>query len=315
MEPLPGRHRPSLRQALWGTLLSLVLPGLGQAYAWHFRAAAGFALASLLLSLAGVAVSETASPTAISLAELGTVVGLTVLSLVLSLAAAAHAWGVLRRPGTREGARPAGWRFSPWVWAGGLLVLAAAEVAAPGIDWQGYQVPSGSMHPTLLEGDRFLAVAGPAVRDDLRAGDVIVFHLPRDPAVIYVKRLIALPGQSVQMRAGRLFIDGTEVPHESLGPADTGPAGEGLERWRMTLPDGYSYIALKHPGRPYPLDNTPLFHLGPDQLFVMGDNIDDSLDSRATQDGVGLLPRGNVEGRASVIFWSRHSGRIGSAVR
>ena len=164
------------------------------------------------------------------------------------------------------------------------------------------------MLPTLEVGDRFIAVGTEAARAAVAPGDVIVFLLPRDVAIDYVKRLVATGGQTVEMRHGTLWIDGLEVPHEDLGPA-----GPGVRRWRMTLPDGRSYVVLKTVAGG-PLDDTPPTVLGPDQLFVMGDNLDDSLDSPVPS-AVGPVPRDLVVGRAAVIFWSRAWDRIGTAVR
>ena len=135
-----------------------------------------------------------------------------------------------------------------------------------------------------------------------------MFLLPRDRQTDYVKRLVAMPGQTVEMRHGHLWIDGREVPHQDLGPA-----GEGVRRWRLTLPNGRSYIALKTIAGGE-LDNTPATTLGPDQLFFMGDNLDNSLDSRVPS-AVGPVPRELVVGRAAVIFWSLERGRIGMEVK
>ena len=119
-----------------------------------------------------------------------------------------------------------------------------------------------------------------------------------------------MPGQTVEMRHGVLWIDGREVPHEDLGPAGR---RAGVRRWRLTLPNGRSYVVLKTDAGGM-LDDTPATTLGPGQLFVMGDNLDNSLDSRVPS-AVGPVPRELVVGRAAVIFWSRDPGRIGTAVQ
>jgi len=169
-------------------------------------------------------------------------------------------------------------------------------------------VPSASMLPTLEVGDRFVAVDTPQALAALAPGDVIVFLLPRDRTTDYVKRLVAVPGQTVEMRHGQLFIDGHAVAREDLGPA-----GPGVRRWRLTLPNGRSYVVLKTTAGGV-LDDTPATTLGPGQLFVMGDNLDNSLDSRVPS-AVGPVPRDLVVGRAAVIFWSRDASRIGTVVR
>lgn len=286
--------------------MSLLLPGLGQIVAGRRSAAMGFAATSLGLSLALLAVQEPAGGKQITPAGLWAIFVLAVVTLALNLFAAGHAALAARRPPVALQRR---WWWSAWSW--GLLLLAANlafDLLPAGPDWRAFSVPSASMLPTLHVGDRFAALTGRRVRDALRPGDVIVFRLPRDPAVDYVKRLVAVAGQTVEMRAGRLFLDGREVPRQDLGPA-----GPGVRRWRLTLPDGRSYVAWKRLAGG-PLDNTPPVTVGPGMLFVMGDNLDDSLDSRAAE-VVGQVPRALVIGRAAVIFWSRSWRRIGLPVR
>jgi signal peptidase I len=293
--------------ALWGALLALVLPGLGQAYARRMRAAWGFALASVGLSAAVAALQWRSGRGALTPVELGWFAGLAALTLVLNLTAAVHAWHATRHG--RDGAWP-GWRRSAWTWAAALGVLAVLfEMVPPDPGWNAFSVPSGSMRPTLEVGDRFIALGGDAALAGIAPGDVIVFLLPRDHSTDYVKRLVATPGQTVEMRHGVPWIDGREVAHEDIGPG----ADPGTRRWRLTLPNGRSYVVLKATAGGA-LDDTPPTTLGPGQLFVMGDNLDNSLDSRVPS-AVGPVPRELVVARAAVIFWSHDFNRIGTATR
>ena len=305
--PLPSRAAPlppePRSRALWAVLLSLFVPGLGQVYARRRRAAAWFAATSITIDTAFVVLLETNGRTTLTPAMLVVFLALALATLGLNATAAVHAWRAMRRG--RDPAPP-GWRRSTWTWGVVLVGISLGFELLPGeLGWKSYSVPSESMLPTLEVGDRFLAVGTAAARAALAPGDVIVFLLPRDRRTVYVKRLIAMPGQTVEMRHGRLWIDGREVAR-----ADPGPAGEGRRHWRLTLPNGRSYEVLKSDAGSV-LDDTPAVTLGPEQLFVMGDNLDDSLDSRVAS-AVGPVPRELVLGRAAVIFWSRDPTRIGA---
>ncbi len=185
-----------------------------------------------------------------------------------------------------------------------------------------FNIPSGSMEPTLLVGD-FLFVSkysygysrysfpfgpplfhgripdwGPA------RGDVAVFKLPRDGSTDYIKRIIGLPGDRIQMRAGVLFINGVEAPRAPAGTYNTeiGNVPLVLRRYIETLPNGVKHEIAKADDTSW-ANNTPEFHVPDGYLFAMGDNRDDSLDSRY-QDQVGFVPIENLVGREEFIFFS-----------
>jgi signal peptidase I len=201
------------------------------------------------------------------------------------------------------------------------ITIAKIAIAEP------YYVPSGSMEPTLQIGDELLAtkytygysaaslpvsVVLPPTQRILGAlpkrGDVVVFRWPGDRSQIWVKRVIGLPGDRVAMRSGRLWINGEPV---TLRPDGTGRmetengAFVSAERDIETLPGGrqHAIFKLTHNG---PLDNTPEVTVPPGHLFVMGDNRDNSSDSRVPVErgGVGLLPTTNLVGRVQVLVGS-----------
>jgi signal peptidase I len=145
-----------------------------------------------------------------------------------------------------------------------------------------------------------------------KRGDVIVFKLPRDGETDYIKRLIGLPGDHIQMINNRLYINGQMVDRQPLPPYPTsGRFGEPVQvpHYIETLPGGVKHeiIQLEGDNNPMPYTaNTDVYVVPPDHYFFMGDNRDNSSDSRVPPDrgGVGYVPFENLIGRAEVIFFS-----------
>jgi signal peptidase I len=203
-----------------------------------------------------------------------------------------------------------------------LFALAATTAIA-----RPYYVPTGSMEPTIAIGDEVLASkfaygyshysmpfqVGPSASTRLlqrmpERGDVIVFQLPRDPGQAYVKRVVGLPGDRVQLREGRVWLNGKELPLKLAGEGqDEAESGAMIPtaRYIETLPNGRTHPIFKL-GWNGPLDNTQLFVVPQGHLFMMGDNRDNSLDSRVAQSdgGVGYVPMENLIGRADVVMGS-----------
>lgn len=130
---------------------------------------------------------------------------------------------------------------------------------------------------------------------EVRRGDLVVFLLPRDTAHSWVKRVIGLPADRVQYRAGRLFLNGAEVRRESLGEAFIRAPGRTrvrAARFEEALPDGRTYEIFEL-GNDQPFDNTPEYRVPPNHVFLLGDHRDESLDSRA-MNAIGYVPASNL---------------------
>ena len=230
-----------------------------------------------------------------------------------------------------------------------LLTVGILAIALRSFLFAPFNIPSESMLPRLLVGDYlFVAkwpygysrysfpfgivpISGRIPSGEPKRGDIVVFKYPGDPSQDYIKRVIGLPGDIIQMKNGQLFINGEGVPKvkvadfiERASPNTTcrGQAGApdfrftladgGVQcrypRYRETLPNGASYDVLDQVADG-PGDNTDVYVVPEDHYFMMGDNRDDSADSRfAVADrgggGVGFVPAENIVGRATITFFS-----------
>ncbi len=211
------------------------------------------------------------------------------------------------------------------LWETGKIIIQALILAmiVRVFFYQPFNIPSGSMKDTLLVGDylfvsklsygysRYSFPWGPPLfkgrvfASKPKRGDVAVFKLPRDNSTDYIKRVIGLPGDEIQMNNGVLYINGKMIPKRRVGNFVT-RRENGLTyripKFEETLPNGVKYFVLDaEPNAPF--DNTRVFKVPPGHYFMMGDNRDNSTDSRA-QWGVGFVPYQNFVGRAEIIFFS-----------
>ncbi len=214
--------------------------------------------------------------------------------------------------------------------SGGLLSILRTIVIAGAIAFtfrsfafEPFNIPSGSMLPTLLVGD-FLFVSkysygyskfsfpgsldlfsGRIGGSEPKRGDVAVFRWPKNTSIDYIKRVIGLPGDTIRMISGRLYINGKMVEREHVGTyEDTDERGvvTRLHMYIETLPNGVKHHILERSDQD-PFDNTNDFVVPPGHFFAMGDNRDNSQDSRAFS-SVGYVPMENLVGRAEILFFS-----------
>ena len=209
-----------------------------------------------------------------------------------------------------------------------------------------FNIPSESMLPRLMNGDYLLAakwpygfskysmpfslplVPGRIFASQPERGDVVIFKAPPNAEVDYIKRVIGLPGDQVQMKAGQLIINGKPVTKQRIADFEVpvtpntqcylpqfdakrsdGSAVCVYPRYRETLPGGRSYEVLDLGNTPQ--DDTEPFIVPADSLFLMGDNRDNSLDSRfpaVEMQGIGIVPQKNLVGKASVMMFSTDGG-------
>jgi signal peptidase I len=223
-----------------------------------------------------------------------------------------------------------------------LIALLASPLLIRTFLFQPFNTPSGSLKPTLLVGDYFFAskfsygytrysfpfspplafVSGRIFASEPERGDVAVFRLPKDPSTDYVKRVVGLPGERIQMINGVLHINGIAVRRERIEDfLETEDSGRQvrIKQWRETLPNGVSHPTLDMIDNGF-YDNTKEYRVPAGHYFMLGDNRDNSTDSRV-ESAVGYVPAENLIGRVQIIFWSIGEGgrirsdRIGMKVR
>lgn len=295
-------------RALWGGLLSLILPGLGQVYAGWWRLGIGLFIGAIILDLLFLGLTWSVPPTPAMAATAACVM------LGFRIVVAGDA---VRRVRSMDIPQPRPWYRSTWLTGIAMIAVGAAAQAGfregSSTGWRSFHIASGSILPTLAPGEYVLTDARlPGTLPGY--GDMVVFRHPKNPTVDIIKRVVGLPGDRVQLRDGILVLNGKPVPRESDGYAAVRDRGRDItaRRFREMLPDGRSYVIMEKSGsRPA---NTEEFIVPAAAFFVLGDNRNDSIDSRFQRE-FGYVPVANVIGIVGTVFWSDDPARLLARVR
>jgi signal peptidase I len=206
--------------------------------------------------------------------------------------------------------------ISAVLWAAVIALIVRSLLFEP------FSIPSGSMFPTLKIGDylfvqkyaygyskysfplALIDFEGRVMESYPERGDIVVFRKPQQESIDYIKRVIGLPGDEIQMTAGKLYINDERVPRDFVGieTIKEGSVRQAYQKYIESLPDGPDHYIYEISDNEA-LDATPKFVIPDGYFFAMGDNRDASLDSRAVN-SVGFVPVENLIGRASFFFFS-----------
>ena len=205
----------------------------------------------------------------------------------------------------------------------GILWAVLAALILRSVWFEPYNIPSSSMVPTLLVGDYLIATKydygysrhsfpfslpiipkGRLFGKKPERGDIVIFKVPTDNKTDFIKRVIGLPGDRIQMQGGRLFINDVIVPREKIGTEEWPIEHEGPVRYikyMETLPNGIQHLIYERSDT-MRQDDTDVVYVPEGYYFMMGDNRDNSSDSRF----FGLVPEQNLTGKARFIFYSNN---------
>jgi signal peptidase I len=297
------------RRPWLAVLLSLLLPGLGQLYCGATIQCflfCGFMSAIAILSILAMAAPASYHP--LGQMNGGLVIACLVLTALLSLSSAIDALYTARK--TRADYRLKDYNrwyayVLFWIAVSGGYLFTALYVRESLLE--AFVVPSTSMYPTIYPGDRLLAAKNVYLNNDPAIGDVVIFRNPEKRSQIYIKRVVALEGDSVELRDDELYVNGAKLARQETPPPAMGaPAMQSPGTYFYELNDGAKYRIRLSANDDDRMRNFPKTVVPKHHCFVLGDNRDSSEDSR----NFGAIPIVGIIGKASFIYapardWSR----------
>jgi signal peptidase I len=297
---------PKRRYAVLALGLSLLSIGLGHIYVGQTARGWWFALTLGMLSLiiTGLAYLPP-SP--------GVGVALIILSAVLILAwlyAGIESFVTAYRLRTIElGSRR--WKLYLLLLMVDFTVGSAVHTGLGNAKWKSFYTGSGSMEPTIRAGETFAVWHGYFADHEPRRGDLATVAVPTGKQ-LFIKRIVGLPGDRLQMRGGHLYLDDKPV-QVAPGPAADrlGSGTYAMTPFVETLPGGRRY-EIGHISGAHQFDDTGAITIPAGQYFILGDNRDNSLDSRMPT--IGLIPRANLRDEPTFVLWSPDLRRIGQTL-
>lgn len=268
------------RRPLLALFLSLLTPGLGQLYNGQLKKAVMFYLGGLLL-LATIGFSGLFSTFKGMLIALTVAIGFLLFAVIDALYSAIKLKEITIKKYTR-------WYLYL------AIILVQVFVVSPSIrslmlPFKAYRMPAGSMSPTMVVGDHFLVDTKRYEKEYPKRGDIVIFMYPVDPSKDFIKRVIGLPGDTVEIRNKVVFINDQPQKEEYVKYTD-----------QRILPASVS-----------PRDNMGPMVVPPHSLFMMGDNRDESYDSRFWK----FVETSSLKGKALYIYWSKDRNRIGMDIK
>lgn len=285
------------RVAGFAAFLSFVMMGLGQLYNGQLRRAMVF----FALEILAVVLVATIATSLLSFHGVMILYFWVLIYVGIKFFAVIDAFISARRIGVVELQRYNRW----YVYLSVFLVPVIFQMVFE-IPVASYSIPSGSNQPTLLVGDYVFADKTAYHDQPPERGDVVVFKHPKYNQTEYIKRIVGMPGDTIQVSGGILHINGEPVGRKKLGDVkfqSYGGINLQAAEYVETLPNGVEHRIWEMSDEDM-LDNTPVYLVPPGHYFMMGANRDQSLDSRTTQ--IGFVPAVNLVSRVEVLYFSQN---------